>query len=102
MVNPPKDETIRICKLLEHFSAIDDANVFYRFQNRRSRSRCRQRQLQAQAQQQAAAGSSGSPPTSGGAGLVLGHAGSAASSTMGMFPHGGAAAYISSASASWP
>jgi hypothetical protein len=103
MVNPPKDETVRIRKLLERFGAVGDANVFYWFQNRRSRSRRRQRQLQAQAQQQAAAGSPGSPPTSG-AGLVPGHAGSAASPTMGMFAHGhGAAAYGSSAaSASWP
>ncbi|RCV14573.1 hypothetical protein SEVIR_2G449200v4 [Setaria viridis] len=107
MVNPPKDETVRIRKLLERFGAVGDANVFYWFQNRRSRSRRRQRQLQAQAQAAAAAAaatgsssSSGSPPTSGGAGLAPGHAGSAASSTMGMFAHG--AAYGSSASASWP
>jgi hypothetical protein len=33
---------------------------------------------------------------------VPGHAGSVASSTMGMFSHGGAAAYDSSASALWP
>lgn len=46
MVNPPKDETIRIRKLLEKFGAVGDANVFYWFQNRRSRSRRRQRQLQ--------------------------------------------------------
>nr|CAB3502752.1 unnamed protein product [Digitaria exilis] len=49
MVNPPKDETVRIRKLLERFGAVGDANVFYWFQNRRSRSRRRQRQLQAQA-----------------------------------------------------
>ncbi|OIW03259.1 hypothetical protein TanjilG_20563 [Lupinus angustifolius] len=47
MVNPPKDETIRIRKLLEKFGTVGDANVFYWFQNRRSRSRRRQRQLQA-------------------------------------------------------
>lgn len=47
MVNPPKEETIRIRKLLEKFGAVGDANVFYWFQNRRSRSRRRQRQLQA-------------------------------------------------------
>ncbi|KAE8668844.1 WUSCHEL-related homeobox 11 [Hibiscus syriacus] len=47
MVNPPKDETVRIRKLLEKFGAVVDANVFYWFQNRRSRSRRRQRQLQA-------------------------------------------------------
>ncbi|XP_041997493.1 WUSCHEL-related homeobox 11-like [Salvia splendens] len=47
MVNPPKDETIRIRKLLEKFGSVADANVFYWFQNRRSRSRRRQRQVQA-------------------------------------------------------
>ncbi|XP_026412588.1 WUSCHEL-related homeobox 11-like [Papaver somniferum] len=47
MVNPPKDETVRIRKLLEKFGAVGDANVFYWFQNRRSRSRRRQRQIQA-------------------------------------------------------
>ncbi|PUZ73490.1 hypothetical protein GQ55_2G478600 [Panicum hallii var. hallii] len=99
MVNPPKDETVRIRKLLERFGAVGDANVFYWFQNRRSRSRRRQRQLQAQAQAAAAAAaagsssSSGSPPTSGAA--------LAPASSMGMFAHG--AAYgSSSASASWP
>ncbi|KAJ8435612.1 hypothetical protein Cgig2_032141 [Carnegiea gigantea] len=49
MVNPPKEETVRIRKLLEKFGAVGDANVFYWFQNRRSRSRRRQRQLQAAA-----------------------------------------------------
>ncbi|KAJ0978110.1 hypothetical protein J5N97_013584 [Dioscorea zingiberensis] len=47
MVNPPKDETVRIRKLLEKFGTVGDANVFYWFQNRRSRSRRRRRQLQA-------------------------------------------------------
>ncbi|XP_057440565.1 WUSCHEL-related homeobox 11-like isoform X2 [Lotus japonicus] len=47
MVNPPKDETVRIRKLLEKFGTVGDANVFYWFQNRRSRSRRRQRQMQA-------------------------------------------------------
>ncbi|BAU01509.1 hypothetical protein VIGAN_11075700 [Vigna angularis var. angularis] len=47
MVNPPKDETVRIRKLLEKFGTVGDANVFYWFQNRRSRSRRRQRQIQA-------------------------------------------------------
>ncbi|GAB4858005.1 WUSCHEL- homeobox [Ancistrocladus abbreviatus] len=47
MVNPPKDETVRIRKLLEKFGRVGDANVFYWFQNRRSKSRRRQRQLQA-------------------------------------------------------
>ncbi|KAK4412707.1 WUSCHEL-related homeobox 12 [Sesamum alatum] len=47
MVNPPKDETVRIRKMLEKFGAVGDANVFYWFQNRRSRSRRRQRQIQA-------------------------------------------------------
>ncbi|XP_014491062.1 WUSCHEL-related homeobox 11 [Vigna radiata var. radiata] len=49
MVNPPKDETVRIRKLLEKFGAVGDANVFYWFQNRRSRSRRRQRQMMQQA-----------------------------------------------------
>ncbi|CAL5071106.1 unnamed protein product [Urochloa decumbens] len=103
MVNPPKDETVRIRKLLERFGAVGDANVFYWFQNRRSRSRRRQRQLQAQAQAAAAAAaagsssSSGSPPTSG-AGLAPG----SAASSMGLFAHHGAAAYGSPASVSWP
>lgn len=44
MVNPPKDETVRIRKVLEKFGSVGDANVFYWFQNRRSRSRRRQRQ----------------------------------------------------------
>ncbi|XP_065027682.1 WUSCHEL-related homeobox 11-like [Musa acuminata AAA Group] len=47
MVNPTKDETARIRRLLERFGPVGDANVFYWFQNRRSRSRRRQRQLQA-------------------------------------------------------
>jgi Homeodomain len=47
MVNPSKEETVRIRKLLEKFGAVRDANVFYWFQNRRSRSRRRQRQQQA-------------------------------------------------------
>ncbi|KAL3335754.1 hypothetical protein AABB24_031797 [Solanum stoloniferum] len=47
MVNPRKDETVRIRKMLEQFGAVGDANVFYWFQNRRSRSRRRQRQIQA-------------------------------------------------------
>lgn len=47
MVNPPKDETVRIRKLLEKFGPVGDANVFYWFQNRRSRSRRRQRQIEA-------------------------------------------------------
>lgn len=51
MVNPPKEETVRIRKLLEKFGTVGDANVFYWFQNRRSRSRRRQRQMQASAAQ---------------------------------------------------
>lgn len=39
MVNPPKDETVRIRKLLERFGAVGDANVFYWFQIRKSRSK---------------------------------------------------------------
>ncbi|KMZ65497.1 WUSCHEL-related homeobox [Zostera marina] len=45
MVNPPKDETVRIKRLLEKFGPVGDANVFYWFQNRRSRSRRRQKQM---------------------------------------------------------
>lgn len=60
MVNPPKDETVRIRKLLERFGAVGDANVFYWFQNRRSRSRRRQRQMQAAAAAAAAAASASS------------------------------------------
>ncbi|KGN59353.1 WUSCHEL-related homeobox 11 [Cucumis sativus] len=56
MVNPPKDETVRIRKLLEKFGSVGDANVFYWFQNRRSRSRRRQRQLQAAATHQGSTG----------------------------------------------
>nr|URQ09588.1 WUSCHEL-related homeobox 11-like protein [Hemerocallis middendorffii] len=72
-VNPTKDETIKIRKILEQYGAVGDANVFYWFQNRRSRSRRRQRQLQAAAA--AASASSGtvydsssscSPTASGG------------------------------------
>ncbi|KAH1077409.1 hypothetical protein AAZX31_19G106000 [Glycine max] len=55
MVNPPKDETVRIRRLLEKFGAVGDANVFYWFQNRRSRSRRRQRQMMQQAAAAAAA-----------------------------------------------
>ncbi|KAL6539696.1 WUSCHEL-related homeobox [Orobanche hederae] len=47
MVNPPRDETARIRKVLEKFGSVADANVFYWFQNRRSRSRRRQRLIQA-------------------------------------------------------
>ncbi|CAL1356679.1 unnamed protein product [Linum trigynum] len=59
MVNPPKDETVRIRKLLEKFGSVGDANVFYWFQNRRSRSRRRQRQLQASLAAAAAAAAAG-------------------------------------------
>ncbi|KAG8372281.1 hypothetical protein BUALT_Bualt12G0050000 [Buddleja alternifolia] len=62
MVNPPKDETVRIRKLLEKFGAVGDANVFYWFQNRRSRSRRRQRQIQA------SLSSGEQPPPRGGGG----------------------------------
>ena len=47
MVNPSKNETVRIRKLLENFGSVGDSNVFYWFQNRRSRSRRRRRQMQA-------------------------------------------------------
>ncbi|KAK3040050.1 hypothetical protein RJ639_028304 [Escallonia herrerae] len=69
MVNPPKDETVRIRKLLEKFGSVGDANVFYWFQNRRSRSRRRQRQIQASL-------NGGEPPqTSGGAVHSYGYSG---------------------------
>ncbi|CAL4914190.1 unnamed protein product [Urochloa decumbens] len=64
MVNPPKDETVRIRKLLERFGAVGDANVFYWFQNRRSRSRRRQRQMQAAAAAAAAAASAAAQQSS--------------------------------------
>lgn len=63
MVNPPKDETVRIRKLLEKFGSVGDANVFYWFQNRRSRSRRRQRQIQASL---SAAGEQPQPQPGGG------------------------------------
>lgn len=47
LVNPSKEETVRIRKQLEKFGSVADANVFYWFQNRRSRSRRRQRQIKA-------------------------------------------------------
>ncbi|KAF0901572.1 hypothetical protein E2562_003545 [Oryza meyeriana var. granulata] len=81
MVNPLKDENVRIRKLLEHFGTVSDANVFYWFQNCRSRSH--QRHLQAQAT--VAAASSGSPPASGD--LAPSHAVSA--SSLGMFAYHG-------------
>ncbi|KAK9122487.1 hypothetical protein Sjap_012089 [Stephania japonica] len=43
MTNPPKDETVRIRKMLQEFGSVGDANVFYWFQNRRSRLRRQQR-----------------------------------------------------------
>ncbi|KAL8489059.1 hypothetical protein ACS0TY_025100 [Phlomoides rotata] len=64
MVNPPKDETVRIRKLLEKFGAVGDANVFYWFQNRRSRSRRRQRQIQA------SLSAAGDPASHGGGGAI--------------------------------
>ncbi|CAA2998032.1 WUSCHEL-related homeobox 11-like [Olea europaea subsp. europaea] len=62
MVNPPKNETVRIRKVLEKYGSVGDANVFYWFQNRRSRSRRRQRQIQANlaGEQQTQTSSSGS------------------------------------------
>nr|CAD1828968.1 unnamed protein product [Ananas comosus var. bracteatus] len=61
---PPKDETVRIRKLLEKFGAVGDANVFYWFQNRRSRSRRRQRQMQAGLLNDPVAGSGSSSSSS--------------------------------------
>ncbi|GJN36600.1 hypothetical protein PR202_gb25476 [Eleusine coracana subsp. coracana] len=70
MVNPAKDETARIRRLLERFGAVRDANVFYWFQNRRSRSRRRARQLQ-----QAYAGDGGAAQLQSSAGHHLHHHG---------------------------
>ncbi|KAL6648228.1 hypothetical protein ACP70R_012452 [Stipagrostis hirtigluma subsp. patula] len=72
MVNPPKDETVRIRKLLERFGAVGDANVFYWFQNRRSRSRRRQRQMQAAAAAAAAASASSAAHSSPTASATVG------------------------------
>ncbi|URE01678.1 WUSCHEL-related homeobox [Musa troglodytarum] len=87
MVNPPKDETVRIRKLLEQFGSVGDANVFYWFQNRRSRSRRRQRQLQASLM---------ADPRAAGAAQ---HAGAAATSSSSNSPGGGFFACASSPSA---
>ncbi|OAY44457.1 WUSCHEL-related homeobox 11 [Manihot esculenta] len=108
MVNPPKDETVRIRKLLEKFGSVGDANVFYWFQNRRSRSRRRQRQMQAslaeaQRNQQAQASGGviqyegGSGGSSGGSSSLMGFANSSSfavspyhvgsSSSCGIFGH---------------
>ncbi|CAO2163882.1 unnamed protein product [Urochloa humidicola] len=85
MVNPAKDETARIRRLLERFGAVRDANVFYWFQNRRSRSRRRARQLQ-QACSDAAAAAHQLPSAVGAAGHY--HAiNDNASSTFGMNGH---------------
>ncbi|KAF3441459.1 hypothetical protein FNV43_RR15373 [Rhamnella rubrinervis] len=70
MVNPPKDETVRIRKLLEKFGSVGDANVFYWFQNRRSRSRRRQRQMQASLQQRNQQEQGASGGNSGGGGAI--------------------------------
>ncbi|THU53680.1 hypothetical protein C4D60_Mb10t17010 [Musa balbisiana] len=83
MVNPPKEETVRIRKLLERFGSVGDANVFYWFQNRRSRSRRRQRQLQ----------------TSGGA-VLYEPASSSSSSTSSSNSSGGGSFFPCSSSAS--
>jgi hypothetical protein len=69
MVNPPKDETVRIRKLLERFGSVGDANVFYWFQNRRARSRRRQRQMQAAAAAAAASSAATSTPAPSAAAL---------------------------------
>ncbi|CAL9103688.1 unnamed protein product, partial [Musa acuminata var. zebrina] len=87
MVNPPKDETVRIRKLLEQFGSVGDANVFYWFQNRRSRSRRRQRQLQASLM---------ADPRAAG---VVQHASGAATSSSSNSPAGGFFACSSSTSA---
>lgn len=44
-VNPPKDVTTNIRTQLEQFGPVEDVNIFYWFQNRRSRWSRRQRQM---------------------------------------------------------
>ncbi|XP_074365019.1 WUSCHEL-related homeobox 12-like [Apium graveolens] len=44
-VNPPKDVTTNIRRQLEQFGAVEDVNIFYWFQNRRSRWSRRLRQM---------------------------------------------------------
>uniref|UniRef100_A0A453I6E9 Homeobox domain-containing protein n=1 Tax=Aegilops tauschii subsp. strangulata TaxID=200361 RepID=A0A453I6E9_AEGTS len=88
MVNPPKDETVRIRKLLERFGAVGDANVFYWFQNRRSRSRRRQRQMQAAAA--AAAASSAAAANSLPQATSSSSSGSTGGSSLGLFAAHGA------------
>lgn len=44
-VNPPKDVTTNIRKQLEQFGPVEDVNIFYWFQNRRSRWSRRLRQM---------------------------------------------------------
>uniref|UniRef100_A0A0D9X5Q6 Homeobox domain-containing protein n=1 Tax=Leersia perrieri TaxID=77586 RepID=A0A0D9X5Q6_9ORYZ len=66
MVNPAKEETARIRRLLERFGPVRDANVFYWFQNRRSRSRRRARQLQQASSAATAAGAGGGGGGGGG------------------------------------
>lgn len=80
MVNPPKDETVRIRKLLEKFGSVGDANVFYWFQNRRSRSRRRQRQMQASLEQRNQQGRASSGGCSGG-GSAIHYGGSSTTTT---------------------
>lgn len=80
MVNPPKDETVRIRKLLEKFGSVGDANVFYWFQNRRSRSRRRQRQMQASLEQRNQQGQASSGGGSGSGGSAI-HYGSSSTTT---------------------
>lgn len=97
MVNPPKDETVRIRKLLEKFGSVGDANVFYWFQNRRSRSRRRQRQMQASLEQrnQAQLLNTGATQFESSSALGLGplssstsyHLGSSSSSSAGVTPN---------------
>ncbi|WOH00036.1 hypothetical protein DCAR_0519392 [Daucus carota subsp. sativus] len=47
-VNPPKDVTTNIRKQLEQFGPVEDVNIFYWFQNRRSRWSRRMRQMRSE------------------------------------------------------
>lgn len=54
-VNPPKHVTTNIRKQLEHFGPVEDVNIFYWFQNRRSRCSRRLRQMRTDSAAAAAA-----------------------------------------------
>ncbi|GFP80186.1 wuschel-related homeobox 11 [Phtheirospermum japonicum] len=66
IVNPSKDETVRIQMLLEKYGEVTEANIYFWFRNHRFKSRRRQRPLQASGSggelSQAPAQGSGSVP----------------------------------------